>query len=1189
MKFAHLHTHSDFSLLSGLAKIDDLLDACERDGMTAMALTDRNAVYGAVDFTVKARERGINPIIGAEILVSPAGMDLKTNTATAKKTNQLVLLVENEVGYHNLLQIVTKAQLEGFYYQPRVDYAVLREHAEGLIALSGNSYGEVPEALKNDSMDDAREKARLYQEIFGHGNFFLELNDHPNWSEQKKINNGLVAISKETGIPLVAAGDVYYVHKEDAETHDILTCIKMNRKVDEGDRPNFKHLDLSFRTSQEMQELFGVIPGALENTIRIAERCTFEMQLGQTILPIYPLPEGVTDDEELRTLCIKGLEQRFPGQEITEEQRERMDYELGVITTTGYSSYFLIVQDFVNWAREQGIVVGPGRGSAAGSFVSYLTGITNMDPIEYKLLFERFLNPERVSMPDVDLDFADDRREEVLEYCRERYGHDHVAQIITFGTMAARAAIRDAGRALGFPYDFCDKIAKLIPMFSTIEDTLRDVSDFKRLFKENPDARDLISAAKKFEGLNRHSSIHACGVVITDKPVYAYTALQRAADDEKALVTQYASSTKFSAVEKIGLLKMDFLGLKNLTIIQNSIKIIEKIHGIKIDIDTIPLDDTATYELLQTGHTTGIFQLESSGMRRYLKQLGPTVLEDIIAMVALYRPGPMEWIPDFIDGKHGKKEVTYLDPRLENILSDTYGVAVYQEQVMRIAQDVAGFTLGEADILRKAMGKKIFELIKEQKVMFVEGCVKNGTTKKIAEEIFAYIEPFAGYGFNRSHAACYALIGYQTAYLKAHFPAEFMAALMTSDQGNSDRIGIEAAECREMGIEVLPPDVNESFEEFAVIYDEKDTDHKRPRIRFGLNAIKNVGHVVARDIVKARKEGGPFTDLSDFCERVRSKDLNKRGLNALAMVGACEKFGERNQLVQNMEGIVAFIKGLNSSSGQSQGSLFDTAMLSRAEIKLVNMPPATKKQTLDWEKQLLGLYVSDHPAREFKAFFEHMCTPLSELTEDRAQELDQKGCSVGGIIVAISTILLKSGKTMAFVTLEDGTGSIECLIFPKLYEDVKALMIDGQPLVMRGKCSGKDGELKFLADDAQEITPEKKVYAERLEKTHSKHRKPVAPDLRSSLATKPQDNLSPDQQSLEDTGPHEYIVTLPATGTMEVIEHVKTILDTCQPGPTAIILLHNNAKMKTAYSITLTKDCQNRIDKVLTTSTNHTV
>ncbi len=1190
MKFTHLHVHSDYSLLNGLAKINTLLDSAEKEGMKAIALTDENAIYGAVDFSVQAKERGIKPIIGSEIQVAPNGMKNESNSPSAKKTNQLVLLVKNEIGYKNLLKIVTAAQLDGLYFGvPRVDYDLLRKHSDGLIALSGNSTGEVNEKVMNDDLKGATEKAKLYQEIFGEGNFYLELQDHADFKEQEKINKGLIEMNKETAIPLVACGDVHYIKKEDKETHDVLLCIKINRKFNDADRPSFSKFDLSFRSAKEMEKIFENVPDAIENTQKIVDQCNFEMEIGHTKLPYFPIPEGKTADDILREKCNVKLEEKF-GDKVNDTHLKRMNYELDIIKKTGYASYFLIVADFVNWSRDNGVIVGPGRGSAAGSFVSFLTGITNMDPIEYDLLFERFLNPERISMPDVDLDFADDRRDDVLEYVRKTYGADHVAQIITFGTMAARAAIRDAGRALGYAYDFCDKVAKLIPMFTTIEDTLSSVPDFQRLHKENADARDLIDAARKIEGLVRHSSVHACGVVITDKPVSEYTALQRVSGDDEATVTQYASSTKFSAVEKIGLLKMDFLGLKNLTIIQNTLDFIKKIHNVDIDIEEIPLDDKKTYELLQKAQTTGVFQLESSGMKRYLKMLGPTTLEDIIAMVALYRPGPMEWIPDFIEGKHGKK-VTYLHPKLEAILGNTYGVAIYQEQVMRIAQDLAGFTLGEADILRKAMGKKVIKIMEEQKIKFAEGCVKNGISEEIANKVYAFIEPFAGYGFNRSHAACYALIGYQTAYLKARYPAEFMAALMTADEGNTDRIAIEAAECREMGIEVLAPNVNESFENFAVIYDEDDTEKKTPRIRFGLNAIKNVGHNVAEEIVAERKRNGKYKDLSGFCERINSKDLNKRSIGALAMVGGLDELANRDQVLANIDSILIFVKELNNSRNTSQDSLFGSSLLSKAVIKLDKKFTSDKKEHLDWEKKLIGLYISDHPASEYREYLDSICTPLRELTEEHAG----KNLRIGGIVVALSTILLKSGKTMAFATIEDGKSAVECLVFPKLLEETKELWIDGTALTISGKLSDKDGETKFLADSAREIESEEVHHAKRLVATQNKYStksedKKVADenDKQSKNIKKEKSDATNNSSKQFETVSNEkqpenistetkeknLIIKLPENGTNEIIDKLKVILDDCESGDTNVFLEHKSRKMKTNYSVKINSECK---------------
>lgn len=950
MSFTHLHVHSHYSLLTALPKTDELLKRAQELGMTSLAITDTSALYGAIEFYSKAKEYGIKPIIGAEIFVCK-DLRSKNNTAEDRRRSQLVLLAKNETGYKNLMKIISIAQLEGFYYKARADKKLLRQYAEGLIALSGSMQGEVPSEIIYGNYERAKATALEYQNIFGKENFYLELGPHLDNENQVTINQGLVAISRETDIPLVATVDVHYLKKEDAEIQDILLCIRDNKKVTDTERFSMKGLDLSLRSAEEMETIFKDVPEAIENTQKIAQACTLTIQMGENHLPAFPLPNEKTADEYLHELCVVGLTKRFPGQIPTKEQKERLRYELSIIEKTGFASYFLIVQDFVNWAKQNGVIVGPGRGSAAGSFVAYLTGITDLDPIAYDLLFERFLNPERISMPDVDMDFADDRREAVLGYVREKYGNDHVAQIITFGTMAARGAIRDVGRALGIPLSLCDQTAKMIPMFTSIKKALEDVPEFKQHYEKTPDAKRLIDAAQNIEGLARHASMHACGVVITKNPVTEYTPLQRVSGSREGVVTQYAASTKANAVEKIGLLKMDFLGLKNLTIIQNTLRIVRALGklplllerlGLNSETATVadimsrlPLDDDATYKLLQDAHTTGVFQLESTGMKRYLKQLKPSVFKDIIAMVALYRPGPMEYIPDFIGGKHGTKQVKYLHPKLEPILKNTYGVAVYQEQLMQIARDLAGFSLGEADVLRKAVGKKIKELVAEQREKFVDGCIKTGVGKTIGEKIFTFIEPFAGYGFNRSHAACYALIGYQTAYLKAHYPAEFMAALLTSDQHDTDRVAIEVREAREIGLEVLPPSINESFEDFAVIVG----DDKKERIRFGLSAIKNVGSICAEEIVKARKKDGRFATIESFVERVQTKDLNKRSLEALIKVGALEDFDERNRLVVSIDDILRHAKNLKTLADTHQNSLFGEMAMPESKIQLSSSLP----------------------------------------------------------------------------------------------------------------------------------------------------------------------------------------------------------------------------------------------------------
>lgn len=1161
MQFTHLHVHSHYSLLTALPKVDDLLKRAQELGMTSLALTDTSAMYGAVEFYTHAKDYGIKPIIGAEVFVCK-DLHSKNNTSEDKRRHQLVLLAKNNIGYKNLMKIISIAQLDGFYYKPRTDKKLLRQYSEGLIALSGSLQGEVPSEVIYGNYERAKAAALEYQDIFGADNFYLELGPHTNIENQVAANQGLVQISEETGIPVVAAVDVHYVKKEDAVTQDILLCIRDNKKVTDTERFSMMALDLSLRSGKEMAEIFHDVPDAIANSEKIAAACNVTIELGQNHLPSFPLPPGKTADIMLRELCEIGFGKRFPEQTRTQTQQERLDYELSIIEKTGFASYFLIVQDFVNWAKNNGVVVGPGRGSAAGSFVAYLTGITDLDPIKYDLLFERFLNPERISMPDVDMDFADDRREAVLDYVRQKYGNDHVAQIITFGTMAARGSIRDVGRALGIPLPLCDQTAKMIPMFTSIKKALEEVPEFKQQYESSPDAKRLIDTAKLIEGLARHTSMHACGVVITKDPVTEYTPLQRVSGSREGVVTQYASSTKNNAVEKIGLLKMDFLGLKNLTIIQNTLRIVKALGKLdtlveKLGLDTnasvadimsrLPQDDQATYHLLQEAHTTGVFQLESSGMKRYLKQLKPSVFEDIIAMVALYRPGPMDYIPDFIAGKHGTKKIEYLHPKLEPILRNTYGVAVYQEQLMQIARDLAGFSLGEADVLRKAVGKKIVELVAEQREKFIEGCIKTGVGKKIGEQVFAFIEPFAGYGFNRSHAACYALIGYQTAYLKAHYPAEFMAALLTSDQHDIDRIAIEVREAREIGLDVLPPSINESFEDFTVIISEDKKEH----VRFGMNAIKNVGSVCTEEIVKARKQDGKFTSLENFIERVQTKDLNKRSLESLSKVGALEDFGERGQLFASIDAIIRHGKNLKTIADTHADSLFGDIALPVSEIELASVTPATKKMRLDWEKELLGLYVSDHPTSEYQSYFEKAAVPLGSLEKQG----DGARVRLGGVITTVRKILTKTGSTMFFIGLEDMTGRIELLVFGKAAEHTAASWIEGEIVLVDARVSHKDGALKCIAESVEKISPETLTHFARTEATRVKLARPTHNASHSEVG---RPAAATDERltiTVDDTNPASTIATL------------SQLLKTIPTGDKKVSVRMPNATIETTFSI----------------------
>jgi len=1075
-KFTHLHVHTHYSLLDGLGKIDDLLERAKEFGMDSMAITDHGTMYGVIEFYQKAKKAGIKPIIGCEFYLTPNSLESKKPRIDEERFH-LILLAKNNQGYQNLMKLVTIAHLEGFYYKPRIDLRVLRKYAEGLIGCSGCVQGQISQLVIGNKMKEATEKALEYQEILGKGNYYLELQHLPQLEKQNIANKGLKEISKKTGIPLVATADVHYVNEDDAHVQDILMCLQTGKKINDTNRFSMKEFKLYLRSPEEMHELFKDTPEALENTRKIAERCNVEIEFGNHKLPNYEVPKGFTPQSYLRKLCEDGLPERY-GKKITKEHLERLDFELGVIKKMGFAGYFLIVQDFVNWAKNNGIIVGPGRGSAAGSIIAYLTGITNIDPIEFKLLFERFLNPDRISLPDIDLDFPDDRRDDVLAYVRDTFGHDHVAQIITFGTMAAKAAIRDAGRVLDFEYSYCDKLSKMVPAFTGLKDALENTAELKNEYKNNEDARQILDAAVRLEGVARHASVHACGVVITPEPVVEYTPLQyMTGKEDQGMVTQYNASSRSSYVEKIGLVKMDFLGLKNLTIIQNALSIIKKTTGDIVDIDTLPLTDKKTFKLLQNGDTTGVFQLESSGMKRYLKKLKPTVFEDIIAMVALYRPGPMEWIPDFIGGKHGTKKVEYLHPKLKPILENTYGVAVYQEQVMQISRELAGFTPGEADVLRKAMGKKIHEMIQEQKKKFIEGCVANKINAKLAEKVFSFIEPFAGYGFNRSHAACYALIGYQTAYLKAHYPAQFMAALLNSDKDDIDRIAIEIEESRQMGIEVLAPNINESFNAFAVIMNNLEEVEKirakakskkktLPKIRFGLEAIKGVGTNIATEIIKERQKNGPFKDIIEIVERVQCRDLNKKSLEAMGKSGALDDLTERNHLIQNMEAILSYSKQYQKTVASGQTSLFGIVGENQPEleipkISLQTVDPASDRVRLSWEKELLGLYISDHPLRNYQDYFSAHAIPIRNLHNG----LINQTIVLGGIITKVQKIYTRKNKLMMFNTIEDGIGKMEILVFPKTLEKDPEIWQEEKIVLIKGKLSDKDGEYKLLCEE----------------------------------------------------------------------------------------------------------------------------
>jgi len=1051
-KFTHLHVHSHYSLLDGLAKIDELIKKAKELGMDSLALTDHGVLYGAIEFYKKAKEAGIKPIIGVELYVAPESRHFKRANIDKEKWH-LVVLAKDKIGYQNLIQLVTKSHLEGFYYKPRVDKGLLREYSKGLIAMSACLHGEIPRAILNGDIEKAGKIALEYSDIFGPNNFYLELMPHDNLEDQKKVNKALIKISEKTGLPLVATNDVHYINSEDSEAQEILMCIQTNHTIKDDNRLRLKD-DFSLKSQKEMINSFKNTPQAIENTQKIVKQCNLEIKLGKIKLPHFPLPKRKTADSYLKELCLEGLKKRQ--KKLNSQIKKRLNYELDVIRKTGFAPYFLIVQDLVNWAKSGGIVVGPGRGSAGGSLVSYLLNITDVDPLKYNLLFERFLNPERVNMPDIDLDFADDRRDEVINYVSQKYGRDHVAQIITFGTMAARAAIRDVGRALGYPYIFCDQLAKAIPFSLSLNEALDKVPELRKKYQTDSKTKRLIDLAKKLERVARHASTHACGVVITKNKIDNYSPRQRASRNDETIVTQY----EMHAIEDLGLLKMDFLGLKNLTIIENTVKLVKKYRHKEIKIENIPMSDKKTFELLQKARTTGVFQLESSGMKRYLKQLKPTKFEDVVAMVALFRPGPMSWIPEFIDRRHGKREINYIHPKLKPILKNTYGIAVYQEQIMQIARDLAGFSLAEADILRKAVGKKIKKLLNKQLAKMIKGMIKNKIDKRTAQRIWEFIEPFARYGFNKSHATCYALIGYQTAYLKAYYTPEFMTALLNSEQNDIDRITILINESRKEGVKILPPDVNESFENFSLVAGNN--------IRFGLAAIKNVGHNVVEAIVEERNKNSLYKSVGDFLNRVESKNLNKKSLESLIKAGAFDQLEKRNQLLANLEEILNYSREICRTRANKQASLFNSnssESMNFFALKTKESLEFEGSQKMIWEKELLGIYISGHPLDKYQSFLEKNTTNINVLGSNQIG----KKVKIAGIVNKIKKFITKNGKPMLFTEIEDLTGKIEILVFPTILEQNSLAWQEGKILSLSGKLSNKDGQLKVLCDRVEEL------------------------------------------------------------------------------------------------------------------------
>lgn len=1083
--YVHLHNHTHHSLLDGLTKIPDLVTRVKDMGMTACAITDHGTMSGTIEFYKAAKAAGIKPIIGMEAYVAARGR-ADRDPQKDKARYHLILLAMNNTGYRNLMKLSTLANLEGMYYKPRIDHELLEQYNEGLIALSACASGELGEQLRLDNYAEAKRIASWYKSIFG-DRYYLELQDHGHpdcpskWDVQVKINQYLEQLSAELGIECVVSSDGHYLNHADQDAHEILLCVGTGSYLSDEKRMSLKDFELHVTDPADIIARWNKTnPQAVANTKRIAERCNIDIELGKILIPKFPTPNGESEKEYLDHLVYTGMAVRYAGLSLedaktksnqalrkllTDPQRERLDMEFGVLDTMGYNGYFLIVQDFINWGKSQGIIFGPGRGSAAGSIIAYALNITDLDPLKYDLLFERFLNPDRISMPDIDIDIQDTRRNEVIEYCANKYGHDRVANICTFGTMAARASVRDVARVLQVPYGESDRLAKLIPppvqgRHVPIKKSLVDDPDLKKEYETNPTAKTVYDFASQLEGTIRSHGVHAAGVVIAPDDLVKFVPLEMA--QKGVVATQYP----MSPVEELGLLKMDFLGLSNLSIINNALRIIRKVYKTEIDLSQLPLDDEETYKLFQRGDTTGVFQLESAGMKRYLRQLRPSVFEDIIAMVALYRPGPMQFIDSFIKRKHGEEPITYLHPGMENSLQNTYGILVYQEQFMQISKEWCGFTGGQADTLRKAVGKKKIDLMQKVKPEFVEGAVKvGGATAAIAETFWEQLEEFANYCFNKSHAACYGLIAYWTAYLKAHYPDAFMAALMTSDQDDTERLAIEMTECKHMGIDVLNPDVNESFVEFAVVPGEN-------KIRFGMAAVKGVGVGAVEEILRARALDGGFSSIEDFAKKVSTAKFNRKAWESLIKTGAFDAFGDRSHLLFNLDTIQAFASKVQKEAASGQTDLFgllgDAAAATQPTVTLQPAPSQhSDKERLMWERELMGLYISAHPLDSFETYLREQTQPLSQLKPD----YDGREMTLGGIITNVRTIITKSGTRMAFVALEDKFGEGEVIVFPNLYEQVGAKLVQDAVVRVTGKNSARDRDGN-LGDESKLIANE---------------------------------------------------------------------------------------------------------------------
>ena len=1071
MAFTHLHVHTEYSLLDGSSKIGELAARAKELGMDSMAITDHGVMYGVIDFYRAARAAGIKPIIGCEVYVSPGSRFDRETVHGEDRYYHLVLLAENNTGYQNLMKIVSKGFVDGFYYKPRIDEEVMREYHEGIIALSACLAGEVPRYLEKGLYEEAKEAARRHLEIFGEGNYFLELQDH-GIPLQRQVNQGIMRLSKELNIPLVATNDCHYINAEDWEAHDILLCIQTGKKVSDENRMRYEGGQYYVKSEEEMRQLFPYAPEAIENTHKIAERCNVEIEFGVTKLPRFDVPDGYDSWGYLNHLCDEGFALRYPDDDGT--LRARLDYELGTIKSMGYVDYFLIVWDFINFAKSHGIAVGPGRGSAAGSIVAYCLKITDIDPIRYQLLFERFLNPERVSMPDIDVDFCYERRQEVIDYVVEKYGKDQVAQIVTFGTLAARGVIRDVGRVMDLPYSLCDQVSKMVPaeLNITLDLALQKNPELKALYESDEQVKKLIDMSKRLEGLPRHTSMHAAGVVISRTSIDEYVPLSRGADG--TIVTQFTMTT----LEELGLLKMDFLGLRTLTVIQDAVKMIEKDYGVKLDLEHIDYDDKKVMDSLGTGKNEGVFQLESGGFKTFMKELKPTTLEDIIAGISLYRPGPMDFIPKYLKGKNDPASITYTCPQLEPILKPTYGCIVYQEQVMQIVRDLAGYTLGRSDLVRRAMSKKKAAVMAKERQNFVygnaeegvKGCIANGIDEKTANQIYDDMTDFAKYAFNKSHAAAYAVVAYQTAFLKFYYPKEFMAALMTSVMDNTTKVSEYILACRNMGISILPPDINEGYSGFSV---------SGNGIRYGLSAIKSVGRAVVDVIIAERENGGLFKSLDDFVSRMSNKEVNKRTLESFIKSGALDTLpGTRKQKLIVSGDLLESKAREKKTVMEGQLSFFDIATEEEKDnfqITFPNVGEYDKQTLLAFEKETIGIYVSGHPMEEYRELWEKNVTAKTSdfvVDEDGKTVVeDNSNVVIGGMITSKKVKTTKTNQLMAFITIEDLVGTVEVLVFPKIYEKNRPSFTEENKVFVRGRASiGDDPVGKLICEEVIPFT-----------------------------------------------------------------------------------------------------------------------